>query len=112
MPRVELLACSCGLAPQPDLSLGADASPTAEIEAPPSSLPPSQPTFTKSHLGLESGGSYSNGRVRVKTSPHVLEPFPPSKRNLPVALGQASYCDKPSSPAWHSRLSSQGTLLT
>ena len=43
---------------------------------------------------------------------HVLEPFLPSKRNLLVALCQASCCDKPSSRAWDPLLSSLGTILT
>lgn len=78
--------CSCGLAPQPDLRpyLVFDAFPTTELRLPLSPSPPSQLTFTRPPCRPR----YRDGRLYMRTSPQVLEPFPPSKRNLLVALCQ------------------------
>lgn len=86
MPRVELLACPCGLAQQPDLDLGINAFSITELECPLPLIPPSSLTFTKLHVGPDYGSFYRDGRFCARTSPRVLEPLLPSKRNRLVAL--------------------------
>lgn len=73
-----------------DLASASMLFPTIVLEFPLSPLPAPQLTFTKPHCRP----SYRDSSLHERTSLQGLEPFPPSRRNLPVALFQASCCGK------------------
>lgn len=94
--------CSCSLAPQP-VTL-----PWLQCSFPPLCLS----FHCLLYLPLNAHLPSLTADPATGTSPQGLEPFPPSKRNLPVALSQASRCSKCFSQVWDSLLSFLFTLLT